>query len=215
MAQNWIAVKNDNNTLTFVSALNSDYCIDLYNGAVYNGSNIQLHTENGSEAQQWDAEYMSAVDFLAWSSRNVLSNGKYTINSVLDQSYALDVESGSYDDGANIQLYKSNKTMAQMWEIVHDPKGYVSIINTGSGKALDVKWGISENGTNVQQYTQNGSLAQKWIATLDGNGNFILRTALNPNMCLDLRWGNVSNGSNIQIYSENNSLAQKWKVVGR
>lgn len=211
LAQKWIAVKNDNGSLTFVSAKDAEYCLDIWCGNISSGTNIQLYTRNDSAAQQWTAGYMSQTDFLAWKNRNVLKNGRYTISRSINASYVLDVKSGSHENCANVQLYKSNNTKAQMWDIIHDPKGYISIINVGSNKALDVYCGNSSSGTNVNQYVQNGTAAQKWIVTLDNDGNFILRSALNPNMCLDLYCGKIDNGSNIQIYSENNTLAQKWK----
>ena len=52
-AQKWIAKKNKDGSLTFVSALNSKYVLDISTGAVRNQQNIQLYQNNGTNAQKF------------------------------------------------------------------------------------------------------------------------------------------------------------------
>ena len=53
--QKWIAVKQTNGRIVFLSALDADYCIDLQAAIAANESNIQLYSKNDTLAQQWKA----------------------------------------------------------------------------------------------------------------------------------------------------------------
>ncbi|MGN1276971.1 MAG: RICIN domain-containing protein, partial [Floccifex sp.] len=151
----------------------------------------------------------SAMDDLAYQNKDVLADGIYEIQSALNSSYVLDVTSGSLNDAANVQLYKSNCTEAQGWKVTHDAKGYVTFTNVKSGKVLDVNAGKATNSQNVQQYTSNNTMAQKWIVIQDGS-RYEIVSALNKSYCLDLKDAKVANSSNIQIYQRKNSASQRW-----
>ena len=151
----------------------------------------------------------TTMDQLAYENKDVLKDGTYEIQSILNPSYVLDVASGSLNDSANIQLYQSNCTEAQGWKVSHDAKGYVTFTNVKSGKVLDVYAGKAINSQNVQQYTSNNTMAQKWIVISTDNGYEIV-SAINKSYCLDLANGKIANSSNIQLYSSNGTKAQRW-----
>lgn len=52
-SQKWIAVKQTNGRIVFLSTLDADYCIDLQSAIAANESNIQLYSKNDTLAQQW------------------------------------------------------------------------------------------------------------------------------------------------------------------
>ena len=151
----------------------------------------------------------TTMDQLAYENKDVLKDGTYEIQSILNPSYVLDVTSGSLNDSANIQLYQSNCTEAQGWKVSHDAKGYVTFTNVKSGKVLDVYAGKANNSQNVQQYISNNTMAQKWIVISTENGYEIV-SAINKSYCLDLANGKVENSSNIQLYLSNGTKAQRW-----
>lgn len=211
-AQKWI-VKKDSNGYSIISALNSKYVLELNGGSVRNGSNIQLHSSTGSNSQRWNiTKYVSKeqrINNLAAQRKNTLADGVYEICSVKNGNYALDVNSASSRNGANIQLYLRNGTQAQAFKVTHDSQGFVTFTNVNSGKVLDLDGAITQNGRNIHQYASNGTRAQKWIVQKSGSGYSII-SAINTNYVLDLRNGTVSSGSNIQLYQSNNTAAQQW-----
>lgn len=152
------------------------------------------------------------IDTLAAENRNVLADGTYTISTLLNSNYVLDVKDGSTSNGANIQLYESNDTAAQQFKVSHDSQGYVTFTNVKSGRVLDLNGAIVKDAGNIQQYTSNGTRAQKWIVKPDGNG-YVVMSAINPNYILDLSGGSVRNGSNVQIYSAKGSNSQRWNIT--
>lgn len=152
------------------------------------------------------------IDTLASENRNVLADGTYTISTLLNSNYVLDVKDGSTSNGANIQLYEANDTAAQQFKVSHDSQGYVTFTNVKSGRVLDLNGAIVKDAGNIQQYTSNGTRAQKWIVKQDGNG-YVVMSAINPNYILDLNGGSVRNGSNIQLHSVTGSNSQRWNIT--
>lgn len=152
------------------------------------------------------------IDTLAAENRNVLADGTYTISTLLNSNYVLDVKDGSTSNGANIQLYEANDTAAQQFKVSHDSQGYVTFTNVKSGRVLDLNGAVVKDAGNIQQYTSNGTRAQKWIVKQDGNG-YVVMSAINPNYILDLNGGSVRNGSNIQLHSVTGSNSQRWNIT--
>ena len=212
-AQKWI-VKPDGNGYVIISALDSNYVLDLSTGKAVNSSNIQLYTYCGSNAQRWKfSKLVSKTDklnSLAQLNKNVLADGTYVISTALSSNYVLDIYGGYTTNGANVQLYRSNDTEAQLFKVTHDSQGYVTFTNVKSGKVLDVYGGTKKNNQNIWQFSSNGSRAQKWIVKPDGNG-YVIISALDSNYVLDLSTGKAVNSSNIQLYTYCGSNAQRWK----
>lgn len=151
-----------------------------------------------------------SLDTLAKDNRNVLADGTYNIQSLVNPNYVLDIYGGYTTNGANVQLYRSNDTEAQLFKVTHDSQGYVTFTNVKSGKVLDVYGGTTKNNQNIWQFSSNGSRAQKWIVKPDGNG-YVIISALDSNYVLDLSTGKAVNSSNIQLYTYCGSNAQRWK----
>ena len=204
-AQKWI-VKRDGDGYIIISALNSNYVLDLHNAVVNNYRNIQLYSYNGTNAQRWNiTKYVSKeqrINNLAAQNKNTLADGVYEICSVKNSNYALDVNSASTSNGANVQLYLRNGTQAQAFKVSHDSQGFVTFTNINSGKVIDLDGAITKNGRNIHQYASNGTRAQKWIVQQSGSGY--------SSFALDIRNGFVYSGSNIQLYKSNNTAAQQW-----
>lgn len=152
------------------------------------------------------------IDGLAAENRNVLADGTYTISTLLNSNYVLDVKDGSTSNGANIQLYEANDTAAQQFKVSHDSQGYVTFTNVKSGRVLDLNGAVVKDAGNIQQYTSNGTRAQKWIVKRDGDG-YIIISALNSNYVLDLYGAVINNYRNIQLYSYNGTNAQRWNIT--
>lgn len=120
--------------------------------SIYNGANI----ENGSNACVWEGttEEHGDKDDPRAAQKFVLVPAKnhpeaYNILYADNQNYALDVDSASTEDYANVQAYEVNDTSAQEWYIYELPDGCLQIINAYSWKALDVYAGGYEEVPDV------------------------------------------------------------------
>lgn len=138
-------------------------------------------------------------------------NGVYTISSKLNENMVLDVANASWENGANIQLYKSNGTNAQKFRISYASKGNYIIENIYSRKLIDVSAGSTANGANIQQYNSNDSYAQRWILKPTGDGYFEIVSPISGK-CLNVAAKSAVNGANIELYQNVWADSQKFKL---
>ena len=134
----------DNGIYTIASAV-GDKVIDAQGGKRVNGTNVQLYTPNGTNAQKYRFTN--------------LGGGWYTIANA-SSGRALDVKGGSAESGANVQLYKSNGTNAQKWRAELLEGGNFRFVNAVSGMVLDVANAADVKGANVQVAEMSDSAGQ-------------------------------------------------------
>ena len=137
-------------------------------------------------------------------------DGCYTFVSALSDEKCLDVSGASRANGANIQLWEDNNSIAQKFYITREYDNWYSIRNLGSYKALDVVGGVSGNGVNVQQYDWNGTYAQLWRFIDAGNGYYYIQNRLG--YVLDVDGYQTSNGVNIQVWESHGGNNQRWRL---
>ncbi|MFC4858008.1 ricin-type beta-trefoil lectin domain protein [Actinophytocola glycyrrhizae] len=112
-------------------------CVDIAGANAANGTPVQLHECNGTDAQQW----VFAQD-----------------GTVRGLGKCLDVVGGDTSDGARVQIHDCNGTGAQQW--VPTTEGW--IINVASNKCLDVPAGNTADGTQLAIWTCHGDVNQRW-----------------------------------------------------
>ena len=208
-AQKWIIKKNPDNTYSIVSKLNNLY-IDISEGIARNGQNIQVYTGNDSNAQKFIFEkVVNNVVSSDIKAEKTIEDGIYTVKSSINNNYVVDVSGGSKQNCANIQLYASNRTEAQKFNIKYLNSGYYTIESVNSGKVLDVANAGRSAGTNVWQYESNNTDAQKWIIKKNSDKTYSIISKLNS-LYIDISEGIAKNEQNIQVYTGNNSNAQKF-----
>ena len=135
-------------TYVVESALQSGKVMDVSGGSTADYGNVQLYTDNGTDAQVWKVSH-DGKGYVTFTNAN---SGK-----------VLDVNGASTADGANVQQYASNGTWAQKWIAVKNADGsYTFYSGLHDRKVLDVYGGMTSNGANVQLYAGNGTKAQRW-----------------------------------------------------
>ena len=209
-AQKWKIRKNSDNTYSIISKLNNLY-IDISEGIVKNEQNIQVYTGNESKAQKFTFEKVeeNKVELIDIKAEKTVDTGIYIIKSTINKNYAIDVNGASKENGANIQLYTSNGTDAQKFNVKYLNNGYYTIESVNSGKVLDVANGGKTAGTNLWQYESNNTDAQKWIIRKNLDNTYSIISKLN-NLYIDISEGIARNAQNIQVYTGNESKAQKF-----
>lgn len=201
-AQRWIPVKQANGSFVFYSGLGRNLVLDVSGGSVSNGANVQIWTANGSAAQRFIA--IDAHPHVEAGSQTV-ADGMYQINSVSDSSTCLDVAGGSVSNGARIQTYATNGTMAQCFKLSYDSAtGFYSIRSTKSTKGLDLDSGDIFPGAKVQQWDFPGlGSNQQWRIEPDGD-SYVIRSVAS-NLVLERK----PDGS-VTTAVESGSAAQHW-----
>ena len=211
--QRWIAIRRDDGSYEFRSAMDPDAAFDLTSGRTSNGTRAQLYTANGTEAQSWALEAYelpeTRADELASQHAGDLADGTYVIRSAKRPAAALEAKGGRTANGTAVSLYDANGTVAQAWTVTHEGD-YVVIRNAKSGRAIDPTGPSSDPGTKLQLWDASGTRPQRWIAIRRDDGSYEFRSAMDPDAAFDLTSGRTSNGTRAQLYTANGTEAQSW-----
>lgn len=185
------------------------------NEVVYWGTIDKIQNEDGKKLYEYTLKYITNIfDEEVALNQNVSDNniedGIYRIKSSIDTNKVLDVKDGSMNNNVNVQLWGSNDTEAQKWNIEKQSDGYYSIISLRSGKALDVTNEEFTSGTKLQQYTYDGGNAQKWKIEYIGNSLYEIKSKGNTNLNVDVTNGSSTEGTIMQIFTDNNTSSQRF-----
>ena len=144
------------------------------------------------------------------NTNKTLDDGIYTISSKLNPNMCLDINRGSKNDKANLQLWQKNGTNAQKFKVLYNSDGYYTIEAMCSGKFIDVSESGKKNGTNIWQCSKNGTDAQKWLIVPYGEGYYCLIPKCND-LCMDVCGAKAKNGANIHCWSVHGGDNQRFK----
>ena len=204
--QQWIIKDAGDGYFYIISRCNGLF-IDIPNGVVANNPKIQMFEGNGTDAQKF--KFVKAQQEL--NGEQVLEDGVYKIKSALDNRKCIDVSNGSYENGANVQIWDNANVQQQKFQLTYNKQqNYYEIKSVNSGKVLDVQGDGKTDCSNVWQYEANNSEAQQWILQNAGNGYYYI-VAVNSYLYLDVDYGVANNGTNVQIYEGNEQNSQKFK----
>ena len=121
----------------------------------------------------------------------------------------LDVNGCSTEEGANVQTWRSNGTVAQRFRIVHVGSEVYNIINEASGLFVGITGDDLQNCANVAQWAGNGSDAQKWELCLASDGSLMFKNVASGRF-LDVYGCGTTRGTNVEIYDGNQTVAQRF-----
>ena len=176
----------------FITNKNSGLSLDLPEGKLNEGTNIQQWDFNKSWAQQWR---LVSVD-----------DNYFRIVPLGDESKCIAVAENSASDGINVELQKYTGADNQLFRLKENGS-YYGIVSKCSGDkgGLDVfEWSV-ENGGNINQYAYNEYDCQLWkieaVHPSVPDGTYTVRS-LNSGFYLS-----DDNGNAVQ------SDSQKWTIT--
>lgn len=130
------------------SAIDATKVIDVKDGSLENGANIQLWKNNDTDAQKWKIEKQS--------------DGYYCL-LCLKSEKAIDVIDANYASGTKLQQYTFNANDAQKWKIENLGNSLYGIKSKGNLQLnIDVENGSLTEGTKIQIYNSNNTNSQKF-----------------------------------------------------
>lgn len=133
----------------FITNKNSGLSLDLPNGKLDGGTNIQQWELNKSWAQQWR---LVAVD-----------DTYFRIVSLGDEAKCVAVAENSANDGINVELQEYSGADNQLFRLEKSGSYYGIVSKCSGGKgALDVFEWSTENGGNINQYAYHEYDCQLW-----------------------------------------------------
>lgn len=133
----------------YITNKNSGLSLDLPEGKLDSGTNVQQWDFNKSWAQQWK---LISVD-----------EKYFRIVSLGDESKCVAVAENSAADGVNVELQEYKGTDNQLFSLIKSGNYYGIVSKCSDGKGgLDVFEWSTENGGNVNQFAYNEYDCQLW-----------------------------------------------------
>ena len=205
--QRWIIHKNSDGSYTLYSRC-SYQTIDVYGGNKADNTKLWTYASNGTIAQKWQLIDTSKYDNI--TSANI-TNGIYVIRSRVNPELSMDVGNAASGNGANLQLWGNNYTIAQKFRFTRNSDNTYTIQNITIGGVIDLANASTSNGSNVRQYASNNTCAQRWyITAVDKYYHFASKC--NPTVVMEIGGGVVRYGANIHIWEDNGTPAQMWSL---
>ena len=186
----------------YIQSALGNWVLDLSNGSTADGTSVRIWAPNKSDAQRFTFGSPSTVE----------TDKAFVIKSVLNPHLVMDINGGSSDDRARLQIYTANNSQAQMFTFNQVGNGLYEIVNVNSGKPFEAQGGSVSNGGAISQYSSNGTNAQHWSVIDYGNGEYSFINA-KSGKAIDVPSANGVSGSALQIYTYNGSDAQKWTLA--
>lgn len=132
---------------------NSGKVMEVADGSIDRGANIQQGANTGGTHQQWDVTPVDSRvggDFSYFTFANAKS-GK-----------SPDVLNFSLDNGANVIVWDNIKSGNQQWYLDYAEDGWFYIRNRQSTNCLDVDNASTADGANIFQWEKNDGSNQQW-----------------------------------------------------
>lgn len=221
----------------YITNKNSGLSLDLPEGKLDDGTNIQQWDFNKLWAQQWR---LIAVD-----------NEYFKIVSMGDESKCVSVASDTAADGTNVELQTYSGKDNQLFKLVKNGSYYGIVSKCSDGKGgLDVFEWSTENGGNINQFAyhaydcqlwkldpvhpsvpsgtytiknlnsglyitnNNGNAVQgnsyNWTITKQNNDTYTIQTA--DGMAFTIENGSAENGTNIKLSEFKNDISQRFTI---
>ena len=192
--QYWYLIDCGDGYYNIVSKANNLYLQTV--DRTQNASNIQVGYNNKSDNIKFRFDPWYVVEF-----------GPFEIETKLDSNRVLDIDCGSYNDGANVQIWQPVNTNQERFTFTPISTSEFIIKNVKSNKALTVN-----DNNNVVQQEYAGLDSQIWIVREAGENYYNIISKKNGYL-LDVQDMNTANGANIQVWPENGNDAQKFRLV--
>ena len=191
--QKWALAKNADGSYSIINKFNG-LALDIAYGNIGNNANVQLFLKNGTAAQKFWLKATAAI-----------SDGIYEVRSLGDVHKVFDIANASSADGAKLQLWESNGTLAQRFQVVYDAGTDSYRIRTAaSGGWLTVK-----NGSIVQSGDSKTAMDDYNAWKLVWNGNFFSFANPLTNMVMGYS-GSLQNGAAMQALAASKLVSQHF-----
>jgi len=145
------------------------------------------------------------------SGEQLISNGRYQIATVLDETKVLNVENGGTALGTNLILYTNLQQTCQIFDVYYNSEGYYTFQAVHSGNYIHVGNAMETTASNVVTWEYTG-LNARWVLINAGNGYYDIVQSYGGKY-LDVSGGNTVDGTNIIVCCPDGSDAQRYKFI--
>ena len=152
-AQKWYFQARGNGEIYALVNAVSGLALNINGGSYKNGTNVQTYVNNGAKSQSFKL-----------SQQPLLPDGAYSLVPSCGENVALDLPANTTKEGASLQVYSFNDTLAQHVVISNSGSGGYTLCIVGSGKY------ITAQQNAIVQKSYAGDKTQMWTASLIKGG---------------------------------------------
>lgn len=198
-------VKYLNNGYYSITQRTTNMCVDVSDGSLLPGTNVQMWKNNGTSSQQWSIKE---------------SENGYTIQSRVN-GFFLDVQNGSTEN-ANLQVYPGNNSKSQLFSFIPYNSGQpvkdgvyrIGTVN-GKGAYIDAAGEPDEykNKTNLQIWDAGADNYFKF--EYSGNGFYKIydnESGLAVDVDNSSQRNYLTRDANVQLYESKDTPGQYWAI---
>ncbi len=203
-AQKWY-IKSSGDGYYYLIAKSSGLFLDVDNAGTAEGTNIQIYNGNKSKAQKFklNPTTRNENDVIV----QTYEEGYYSIVSKLDSTKVLDAAGGKKADGTNVQLYRNDNVVAQIWHLNKLDDGYYSITSS-----MNPEVALTADNKNVEISKYTGADNQQWIVKELGNG-YVYIISKSNGLSVNVEDANVANETNIELAENGAKDSQMFKLA--
>ena len=152
-AQKWFfQAQGNGDTYALVNAV-SGLTLDISGGSYKNGTNVQTYINNGAKSESFKLTRQS-----------LLPSGVYSLFASRGENLVLDLPGNTIKDGASLQVYSHNDSLAQHVVINKLENNDYTLCIVGSGKYITMQQDA------IVQKSYKGDKSQVWTASLIKGG---------------------------------------------
>ncbi|ERI04545.1 RICIN domain-containing protein [Atopobium sp. oral taxon 810] len=209
-AQSWrvATVERDGHQWRTLTNIGSNKVLTVDGDKAANSANIYQKSYDGSLSQLWAIIKNEDDTFSLWSA---LGNG-----------FVADLSGGKTTPKTNLQLYRSNETVAQRFSftsLVGKAPAKSEKLNEefytfkSGNKAVDVPGASKDNGRQLQAYQSNNTVAQAFYLKRDVKTGYYQLLNAGSAKAVQLDLGDILPGGAIRQQQASDSISQKWALV--
>lgn len=134
------------------------------------------------------------------------------ISPLKANNFSIDIANGTLASNQNIQIYTSNNSAAQQFNLIASNSGnYYNLVPYYDPKLFfNISGAIADNGANIMLYNGSDAENERFKLVETGDGGYYFKSYYDT--CIDIDNGTIEDSRNIQSWECNYSDAQKWKI---
>lgn len=185
---------------------NKQSAVEIINGSVESGANVQQWEINGANCQDWILEEVTNPGC------KMDTSVMYTFTNV-NSNFVMDIADGKMENNSNVQQWESNGFDCQKWTLQEsaENENYYYIRSVSDSK-FALKAGSSENGGNIvisEFAADDSSMLFKFSKNPDGT--YYIHTKASDDACyVEIEAAKTDMGANIQQWEPTDNDCQKW-----
>lgn len=188
-AQKWIIKEASAGSGIYNIYVAGGYLLEVKNASSAAGANIWINHASGSNAQKF-----------TFTSTETIAPGIYSLESGSASPSSVDVAGASTSEGATLQVWNTNSTIAQMFRFNRVGTNIFTV------ESLLTGYYMTESGGTISMRRNSGSSNQQWLAHVSPYGGIKL---INRSSGLVMDVANRI-GPTIHAYRDNGTNAQQF-----